>query len=270
MEVEHYLIEWGARIGAALLVLIIGIFLAKFIGKTVDRGVAKADKIDAGLRYLIVKISKILILLIAGYAALGYLGVNLALFLTAAGGAALAIGLALQGTLTNVASGVMIMIFRPFKVGEVINISAGVFIIDEIGLFITDAHSPDGPMVSIPNSALWGQLVTNFSRCFEDRRRVNETFGISYADDMERAKQIILGIIAGEERFLKEPAPMVAVTKLNDSSVDLIVHAWTKRADWWATRLWFMQKVKEEFDKQNVTIPFPQRDVHLFEQKTAG
>lgn len=270
MEVDHYIIEWGARIGAALLVLIVGIFLARFVGKTLDKQVAKSERIDAGLRYLIVKACKLLIILIAGYAAFDYLGVNLTLFLTAAGGAALAVGLALQGTLTNVASGVMIMIFRPFKVGEVINISAGVFIIDEIGLFITDAHSPDGPMVSIPNSALWGQLITNFSRTFEDRRRVNETFGISYSDDMERAKQIILGIIEKEERFLKEPAPMVAVTTLNDSSVDLIVHAWVKRADWWATRLWFMQKVKEEFDKQNVTIPFPQRDVHLFEEKSVG
>ncbi|MCC5789324.1 MAG: mechanosensitive ion channel family protein [Opitutales bacterium] len=270
MEVEEYLFEWGARIGAALIVMVVGLILARLFGKAVDRGVARSEKIDTGLRYLMVKSVRILILLIAGYAAFDFLGVNLTLFLTAAGGAALAIGLALQGTLTNVASGVMIMIFRPFKVGEVINISAGVFIIDEIGLFITEAHSPDGPMVTIPNSALWGQLVTNFSRSFEDRRRVNETFGISYADDMERAKQIILKIIEGEERFLKDPEPMVAVTKLNDSSVDLIVHAWTERADWWSTRLWFMQKVKEEFDSQNVTIPFPQRDVHLFEEKSVG
>ena len=261
------LIHYGIKFGVAILIFIIGMFVASFVGRLVNQALGKVERLDAGLKLLAVKLARIVILVIAGYAALSHLEVDLTLFLAVAGAAGLAIGLALQGTLSNLAAGVMILLFRHFKVGEVIQFSGSVLIIDEIGIFMTTAHQPDGPYVTVPNSQLWGQSLTNFSRTFEDRRRLNETIGISYGDDMEKAKAIVLEIIANEPRFLKEPAPMVAVTNLGDSSVDLVVHAWTKRADWFPTRLWFIQKVKEEFDAKGISIPFPQRDVHLFETK---
>lgn len=262
---QEIFINYSLKFGVAILLVVIGLVLASLAGKVTAKSLGKVDRLDAGLRLLAVKLVRMLILIIAGYAALSHLNVDLTLFLAVAGAAGLAIGLAMQGTLSNLAAGVMILLFRHFKVGEVIQISGNVLIIDEIGIFMTTAHQPDGPYVTVPNNQLWGQSLTNFSRTFEDRRRLNETIGISYGDDMEKAKAIVVGIIANEPRFLKEPAPMVAVTNLGDSSVDLVVHAWTKRADWFPTRLWFIQKVKEEFDAQGISIPFPQRDVHLFQ-----
>jgi len=260
---------YGLKIIGAIIILVVGFIVARIIANVVKRMVGKSEKMDPGVQMILVKLTRITIVAFAIYASISAVGVETTGLVALIGAAGLAIGLSLQGTLTNVASGVMMMIFRPFTIGHVINVGGDVYIIDEIGLFITKAHIPDGPSVIIPNAKIWGNTITNLSLTFEDRRRVNETIGISYADDIDKAIQIIKDIIAEDEMFLKDPEPMVAVTKLNDSSVDLLVFAWTKRADWFPTRLAFIKKVKQTFDEKGVSIPFPQRDVHLFQQKEA-
>ena len=257
--------EYGLQVVGAILILLVGFYTAKLLARGVERTCAKTERIDPVIRGMLVKLTKIVVIGFTLYATLSAFGVETTGLVALIGAAGLTIGLALQGTLTNVAAGVMMMVFRPFSVGEVIIVGGNFYIIDELGLFITRAHVPDGPFVILPNSQIWGNVVTNLSRTHNDIRRVNDSFGISYSDDIDKAIGIVKDIIAADERFLTDPAPMVAVGGLGDSSVDLLVHAWTKRADWWATKLDLNKKIKQAFDKAGVSIPFPQRDVHLFQ-----
>jgi small conductance mechanosensitive channel len=259
--------EYGWQVIGAIIILLVGFYAAKVLSRLVDRFCGRTEKIDPVIRSVLVKITKVVVLGFTLYATLAAFGVETTGLVALIGAAGLTIGLALQGTLTNVAAGVMMMMLRPFSVGEIIVIGGNFYVVDEIGLFITRAHVPDGPFVILPNSQIWGTVITNLSRTHNDVRRVNETFGISYSDDIDKAIGVVQGIISSDERFLSDPAPMVAVGNLNDSSVDLLVHAWTKRPDWWATKLDLNKKIKQEFDKAGISIPFPQRDVHLYEEK---
>ncbi len=263
--------SYGMQVVGAILILLAGFYASKVISRLVDRMCGKTEKIDPVIRGILVKVTKVLVLGFTLYATLSAFGVETTGLVALIGAAGLTVGLALQGTLTNVAAGVMMMMLRPFSVGEIIVVGGNFYVVDELGLFITRAHVPDGPYVIIPNSQIWGSVITNLSRTHNDIRRVNETFGISYSDDIDKAISVVKGIIASDERFLSDPEPMVAVGNLNDSSVDLLVHAWTKRPDWWATKLDFNKKIKQEFAKAGVSIPFPQRDVHLYgEGREAG
>ncbi len=259
--------QYGLQVVGAILILLVGFYVAKLLARGVDRACGKTERIDPVIRGMLVKLTKIIVIGFTLYATLSAFGVETTGLVALIGAAGLTIGLALQGTLTNVAAGVMMMIFRPFSVGEVIVVGGNFYIVDELGLFITRAHVPDGPFVILPNGQVWGNIITNLSRTHNDIRRVNETFGISYSDDIDKAIGIVKEIIAADQRFLTEPAPMVAVGGLGDSSVDLLVHAWTKRPDWWPTKLDLNKKIKQEFDKAGVSIPFPQRDVHLYREE---
>lgn len=184
------------------------------------------------------------------------------------GAAGLAIGLALQGTLSNVAAGVMILFFRPFKIGDTVQLGGQIYVIDSVGFFICKGHLPDGPVVFIPNSQIWGQTIINLSVTDRDIRRLDETYGIAYGDNIDVALTLLNQIAVSEPRILNDPAPLIKVMSLGDNSVNILFRVWTTREDWWETKLDLLQRCKVGLEKGGCSIPFPQRDVHIVQ--TAG
>lgn len=256
----------GVQVLGAVLILLIGWKLAGWLSRRTDSTLAKRKSIEPTIRLLVVKLVRFGIMAVAIVATLDQFGIETTSLIAVLGASVLAIGLALQGTLTNVAAGVMLLLLRPFKVESVIKVDGSIYIIDDIGLFVTIAHEPDGPKVTLPNNKLWGNTITSFSETFEDRRRINETFGIGYGDDMTKAMGLIKEMIENNPAILKDPEPMIAIGALGESSVDILVHAWTRRADWFAVKLGLNKEVKEVFDREGISIPFPQRDVHIYNQ----
>lgn len=260
--------SYGLRVVGAVLMLIAGYIAAGWLARTVSKACQRSQKIDSGLSSILSKMTRIGVLAFTIVSILNQFGFETTSLIALVGAAGLAIGLALQGTLTNVASGIMLLALRPFRVGDVIDLNGGIFIVDEIGLFISRAHIPDGPSVTIPNSKIWGNIITNLSVTHNDQRRINESFGISYSDDMGQAMALIKEVLDGDERILQDPEYRIAIGMLNDSSVDILVHAWTKREDWFATKLDLNRKIKAVFDENNITIPFPQREIHVLQENT--
>ena len=183
------------------------------------------------------------------------------------GAAGLEVGLALQGSLSNVASGVLLILFKPFVAGNFIKAGGEAGTVVEVGLLTTELKTPDNVKIIMPNAQIMGGSITNFSG--HDTRRCDMTFGVGYGDDLNKAKSIIEGLIGEDERVLEEPAPQVAVANLGDSSVDFVVRPWVNAADYWTFKFDFTKAVKEKFDAEGVSIPFPQRDVHLFQESAS-
>ena len=194
-------------------------------------------------------------------AALGIVGIQTASLLAVFGAAGLAVGLALQGTLSNFAAGVMLLLFRPFHVGHYIEAGGTAGSVVAIGLFVTTLNTPDNVQILVPNAAVWGGTIKNYAA--NETRRNDLTVGISYADDIGRAIKIVLDVLAADSRVLAEPASLVAVSELADSSVNLVVRPWCKSADYWAVRFDLLRLIKEALEQGGVSIPFPQRDVHI-------
>lgn len=270
-DLQKWGIEWvenhAGRVVAAVVILLVGLYLSGFISGMVSKALAKRDKMDPMIRDILARVVRIALIVLTLVIVLDKAGVPIAGLLTVVGAAGLAIGLALQGTLSNIAAGVMLLLLRPFTVGHAVSIGGTVYIIESLGLFLTYARLPDGPKVTFPNSQVWGTQITNFSVTHNDIRRLNETIGISYDDDIDKAIAVIQKILDNDPRVLKDPETLVGVSELGESSVNLVVWAWLPRADWWAFKLDFTKKVKEELDKAGITIPFPQRDVHVYKEK---
>lgn len=224
----------------------------------------KSEKVDRTLNLVLARVVRLVILAITIIAVLERFGVPIASFVALLGAAGLAIGLALQGTLTNIASGVMLLTLRPFKVGEAIDAGGTLGIIEDIGLFATQMRSFEGIAMFVPNSRLWGSEIRNFTRT--KKRRIDLVFGIAYGDDINKAFEVIQDVLASEERVLEDPAPLLAVGDLGDSSVDLWVRPWTLGPDFFMTMLDLRKRIKERFEEEGITIPFPQRDIHVIEQ----
>ncbi len=256
------IIPYGLSIVGAIVILIIGWLIASWASKRVRKACDKSERIDATLTPILTQTVKVLILIATVIAVLNRFGVETTSLVALLGVAGLAVGLALQGTLSNFSAGVMLMLFRPFNVGDAVNISGVMGVVDEIGLFSTQMHTFDNIYMVIPNTNIWGANISNFST--NPTRRVDMVFGISYTDDIDKAMKIIWEALEADERVLKDPEPMVAVGELGDSSVDLFVRPWTKASDLWPTRFALIKDIKERFDKEGISIPFPQRDVHLY------
>ncbi len=269
-ELQNTLIINALNVVGAIIILLVGYYLARLASTALKRYCDSNERLDKTVATLMVRMVFYLILVITLIAVLDRFGFQVTSLVALLGASVLAIGLALQGTLSNVAAGVMILVLRPFKNGEVVKVNGNVYMIDEIGLMMSKAHEMDGPLAFIPNSRLWGTEIVNMSNTYNDMRRINEIFGISYADDIDKAIGIINRLLDEDERVLAEPARLVEVVKLNDSSVDIIVWAWTQRLDWWATKLALTRKIKQAFDAEGVVIPFPQRDVHLHQVEKAS
>lgn len=260
------LATYGLNVLGAIVTLVVGFLIAGWLSRLTDRAMARSNKIDPVFQPLPGKIVRIAVIIFTIIAVLNRFGVETTSLIALLGAAGLAIGLALQGTLSNVAAGVMILVFRPFKIGDAVKLGGDVYIIDNLGFFICRAHLPDGPIVFLPNSKIWGEEIVNLSVTDQDRRRIDEVYGIAYGDDINVALKILHQIAADEARILDDPAPLIKVQSLGDSSVNILFRVWTSRSDWWATKLDLVQVCKEALEAGGMNIPFPQRDVNLFMQ----
>lgn len=252
--------DYGLRILSALLILIVGKWLAGWLRK-LARGAMERAKVDGVLVGFLGNILYYLLMVGVIIAAISKVGVQTTSFIAVLGAAGLAVGLALQGSLANFASGVLIILFRPFRVGDFVEAGGVSGAIDEIGILMTHMHTFDNKALIIPNSQVMGTHIINYTA--NDTRRCDMVFGISYSDDIDKAKEVFAEVLAEDERCFKDPAPKIAVSELGDSSVNFIVRPWVKSDDYWPV-YWDMQEaMKKRLEAAGITIPFPQRDVHL-------
>jgi small conductance mechanosensitive channel len=256
---ETYVLPWGINIAMAAAIFIIGRFIAGILVNVAKKLMTKA-KVDNILVNFIASIISSLLLLFIVIAALDRLGVNTTSMIALIGAAGLAIGLALQGTLQNLASGVMLIIFRPFKDGDFIEAAGVAGVVEEIGIFSITMRTGDNREIIVPNGEVYGGTITNNSN--RETRRVDMVFGIGYDDDLLQAKEIIKKILAEDDRILSDPAPTVAVGELGDSSVNFNVRPWCKTSDYWGVYGDIHEKIKLTFDAEGISIPYPQMDVH--------
>jgi small conductance mechanosensitive channel len=254
------LTTWGLRAIGGVAVLAVGLMFARSVRRALTRVFDKTE-MDVTLEKFLTSLFYYLIMTMAGVAALGMMGIQMASVLTIMGAAGLAVGLALQGTLSNVAAGVMLLIFRPFKVGDYVDAGGTAGTIDTIGLFATTLNTPDNIHIIVPNSGIYGGTIRNFSH--HETRRNDMVVGISYDDDIGLAMDTIRSILDAEDRVLKDPEYVVAVSELADSSVNIVVRPWCKAADYWNLRFDLTRTFKERLEAAGCSIPYPQRDVHL-------
>lgn len=248
------------NIAIAAAILFGGIWLAKQIKKYIVL-IMERRNIDALLASFSSNIAYAALVAFVIIAALSKLGIQTTSFVAIIGAAGLAVGLALQGSLANFASGVMIIAFRPFKVGDFIEAGGIAGVVEGIQMFSTQMRTGDNKEIIIPNSNITSSNITNYSA--KDTRRVDMVFGIGYDDDIKKAKDVLIELIERDERILKEPAPLVAVSELGDSSVNFVVRPWVNSADFWSVKFDLTEAVKLRFDQEGISIPYPQQDVHL-------
>lgn len=260
-QVRTFLVSSGINFLAAILILIGGWIIAGWLSSWIRRVLDRSTHIDATLKPITVSLVRYTILIITVIAVLNRFGVQTTSLIAVIGAAGLAIGLAMQGTLSNVAAGAMLLMLRPFRIGDYVEVNGQGGTVREIGLFTTVMTSPDLIYISIPNSQIFNGTIINYSR--EPNRRINFTVGIDYADDIDKAQAIVLGILEKDPRILKDPTPMVPVGALGASSVDLIVRCWVANADYWAVLFDLQKTIKQALDAGGITIPFPQRVVTL-------
>jgi len=259
-RVYEYLAQYGFKVLGALIIFLIGRWLAKIVSRWIETALIKS-RVDKTLAKFVKNLSQIILLVFVVMAALAPLGVETTQFAVVVGAAGLAIGLALQGSLANFASGFLMIIFRPFKVGDFIEAAGVKGTVKEIQIFNTIINTPDNIRVIIPNAQLTGGNILNYT--INGTRRVDLVVGVSYEDDLKKAKQVIEEVLAGDDRVLKDPSPTIAVSELGDSSVNFVVRPWVNSADYWDTYFDLTAKIKLALDENDITIPYPQRDVHL-------
>lgn len=263
-KVQAMGIEYGAKVLGAIIVLIVGMWLAKMIKNGITKVMQKRN-VDPTLISFATSLLFMALKIFVIVAALEKLDVKTTSFIAILGAAGLAIGLALQGSLANFAAGVLMIIFKPFQVGDFVEAGGTMGSVQEISIFTTILNTPDNKKVIVPNGGVMGGNITNFNA--NGTRRVDLVAGIGYGDDIDKAKSVLEGILAADERILKDPAPTVAVVEMADSSVNLVVRPWATGADYWGVYFDTTETIKKRFDEEGISIPFPQRDVHLYEHK---
>jgi small conductance mechanosensitive channel len=254
-----YASEYGLKVVAALLIFIIGKWVVNRVTKLAKTLMLKAN-IDQTLVEFAESLVYFLLFLLVVLASLNALGINTTSFIAIFGAAGLAVGLALQGSLANVGAAVLIIIFRPFKVGDFVEAGGATGTVEDVNLFSTIIAPLDNRTIIVPNSKIVGGNIVNFSQ--KENRRVDHVFGIGYDDDLKLAKETLMEMLVNDERVLSEPAPFVAVSELGDSSVNFTTRAWVKSADYWDVYFEQVEKVKLTFDEKGISIPYPQMDVH--------
>jgi len=252
---------YGLDVLGAIVILIVGMMFAGWAQRATLRGLSKINRLDETLRVFFGSIVKYTIIIFVLLAVLNQFGVQTTSLIAVLGAAGLAIGLAVQGTLSNVAAGVMLLIFRPFKVGDAIDAGGQSGTVRELGLFLTELTTPDNVRISVPNASIWGSAIKNYSA--NPTRRVDLVVGIAYGDDIDKAIASIKAVIEGDARSHKDPAPLVAVVELADSSVNLVIRVWCASGDYWPLRFDLNKAIKERLDADGITIPFPQREIHM-------
>lgn len=254
------IIEYGQKLAVGILILIVGLWVAGVITKAVKKLMVSRG-FDAALQGFLGSMLSVVLKVLVVITALGTLGIEMTSFVAILGAAGLAVGMALSGTLQNFAGGVMILIFKPFKVGDFIEAQGYAGVVKDIQIFNTILKTGDNKTIIIPNGGLSTGSMVNYST--EPRRRVDWTVGIGYGDDADKAKEVILGMLNDDVRILKDPAPFVAVKELADSSVNFVVRGWVESADYWGVFFDLNERVYKEFEKHGLNIPYPQMDVHV-------
>ena len=258
--INEYAIPWGINIAMAIAIYVIGRIVVGFILSIFRRVMAKS-KYDAMLVDFLEAIISAILMLFVIVASLDQLGVDTTSLVAILGAAGLAIGLSLQDSLKNFAAGVMLLVFKPFKSGDFVEAGGTAGTVNKIGIFTSTMTTPDNKEIIVPNGAIYSGTITNFSA--KETRRVDMVVGIGYDADLLKAKQVLQEMVEADPRILQEPAPTIAVAELADSSVNFVVRPWVQSADFWGVKFDFTEAVKLRFDKEGISIPFPQMDVHL-------
>lgn len=259
-QIMLFITTYGIKIVGAIIILILGRIAAGMGRRIVGRLLEKAQT-DPAIISFVRHLTYIIILVFAVLAALAKFGVQTASFVAILGAAGFAVGFALQGSLANFAAGVLILALRPFKTGDYIMGGGQAGTVKEISLFTTELSTPDNVKILVPNGKIFGDVITNWS--VYDTRRLDLVVGIGYASDIQKAFEVLDGLIKEDSRILSDPAPQIAVSELADSSVNLLLRPWVNRSDYWAVKFDLTRKIKEAFDANTIEIPFPQRVVHM-------
>ncbi len=260
LQMQDIVLAWGLKVLAAVAIFIVGRWIAKLVRRGVRRMLERA-KVESIITGFVSSIAYIALLAFVVVAALGQLGIQTTSFIAILGAAGLAIGLALQGSLANFAAGFLMIIFRPFKVGDFIEGAGVAGVVREIQVFTTTLKTPDNKTIIVPNAKLSGDNIINYSA--EANRRVDMTVGVAYDADLAKVKDVLKDIISKDARIHADPAPQVVVAELADSSVNFVVRVWTSTEDYWGVKFDATETIKNRFDAEGIGIPFPQRDIHI-------
>ena len=258
-NLADFMTVWGIKVVGAVVILIVGRIVAGAIRNGVKRAMGRA-KVDDTLTTFFARLAYIIVIVFTVLAALGKFGVQTTSIVAVLGAAGFAVAFAMKDSLGNFAAGVMIIAFRPFKIGDFIDAAGTAGTVKEIRLFTTILSTPDNVKIIVPNSSVFGGNIKNFSAY--DTRRVDLTIGIGYDSNIGKARDIMEGLIKGEDRILDDPTHVIAVGELADSSVNFVVRMWVKRADYWDVKWGMTRAIKESFDENGIEIPFPQQVVH--------
>ncbi len=259
--VSKMITEYGLVLLWSLVILTVGRFLAGLLKKGIIQTLRKS-RVDETITSFVANLTYVIVLVFTVISALDRLGVQTGSFVAILGAAGLAIALAFQGSLSNLAAGILMLIFRPFKIGDYIKGADVGGTVKEIQVLNTILVTVDNTRVIVPNAKLMNNNIVNYSA--EDRRRIDLTIGISYDDSIKKIKDILTDILSSYPEILADPAPLIAVSNLGESSVDLVVRPWVKSADYWSVRFRLNEDIKTRFDEENISLPYPQRDVHLY------
>lgn len=257
---NSYILPWSINIAMAVVIFFIGRLIASWLVKLTDKLLRKAN-VEEMLVNFITSILNVLLLLFIIVAALKQLGIDTTSLIALVGAAGLAIGLSLQDSLKNFAAGVMLVVFKPFKEGDFVETAGVSAVVERIQIFNTLMKTADNREVIVPNGVIYSDVIVNYSA--KDKRRVDMVFGIGYDDDLRKAKNILENILLADKRVLQEPNFVVAVSELGDNSVNFVVRPWVNSADYWAVLWDTTEAVKLQFDEANISIPYPQMDIHI-------
>lgn len=260
-EAVKLIMSYGPNLILAILTLIIGFMIIKRVNKSVGKAMER-KKMDESLKPFLKSLISVLLKALLVISVMGMVGIEMTSFIAILGAAGLAVGMALSGTFQNFAGGVMILIFKPYKVSDMIEARGYIGVVKEIQVFNTILCTVDNKRIIIPNAQISSDSLVNYSS--EPQRRVDFTFGIGYNDDIDKTKSVLKGLIAEDERILQEPEPFIGLSELADSSVNFAVRVWAKSEDYWGVFFDMNEKVKKAFDSNNISIPYPQTDVHLY------
>ena len=267
-DMMNSLIEIGSSIGISLLmalaILIVGRQLVKLILRLITVALEKS-KVEDTVRIFVTNLLNTLLMILVFIAAINQLGIETTSIIAVLGAAGLAIGLALQGSLSNFAAGILIVIYRPYKVGDYIEAGNHAGTVKDIQIFSTVLKTPDNKIVVVPNGSIMNGSIVNYSD--QDTRRVDLIISCSYEDDIDKVRSVLEDILKKEKRILKDPKPQIAVAELADSSVNFIFRPWVKRVDYLPVYYSLLEEVKKRFDKEGISIPYPQSDVHIHNHK---
>jgi small conductance mechanosensitive channel len=256
-------IDLGIKVATALAIFLIGKFLIKILVRGISK-VMQKQGVDKTLQTFICNLVRISLMVVVVIAAIGAIGIQTTSFIAIFGAAGLAVGLALQGSLSNFASGVLIILFRPYRVGDFIEAAGIAGSVEQVQILTTVLKTGDNKQIIVPNSQIMDSIITNYSA--NDTRRIDMVVGVSYDDDLDKVRKTLEELLAADERVLSEPAPLIAVSALADSSVNFVVRPWVKSADYSGVMFEMTEAIKKRFDKEGISFPFPQQDVHLYKQ----